>query len=53
MLATIKTAEIISNSEEAINNKATSKELKNIIPNTSAMHGLKCDLNLPFKILKK
>lgn len=52
-LATKKAAEIISYLEEAINDKATSQELKTIIPNVSAIHGLECDLELPYKTLKK
>lgn len=52
-LAVEKTAEIISNLEEAINDKASIEEIKDIIPNTSAVHGLECDLELPFKTLKK
>lgn len=52
-LATKKAAEIISYLEEAINDKATSEELKIIVPNVSAIHGLECDLELPYKTLKK
>ena len=52
-LAAKKAAEIISYLEEAINDKATSEELKIIVPNVSAIHGLECDLELPYKTLKK
>lgn len=52
-LATKKTAEIISCLEEAINDNATHNEIQKIVPNVSAVHGLECDLNLPFKTLKK
>lgn len=52
-LATKQAAEIISALEEAINEKAKPNEIKNIIPNVSAIHGLQCDMNLSFKILKK
>ncbi len=52
-LATKMTSEIISELEEAINDSATNEEIKGIIPNVSAIHGLECGLNLPFKTLKK
>lgn len=52
-LATKKTAEIISYLEEAINDNATREEIGQIVPNVSATHGLECDLDLPFKTLKK
>jgi len=52
-MATNQTAEIISNLEEAINDNSNKLQLKEIVPNVSAIHGLECDLNLSFKTLKK
>lgn len=52
-LATKRSSKIISYLEEAINDNATHEEIEEIIPNVSAIHGLECDLDLPFKTLKK
>lgn len=52
-LATKKASEIFSCLEEAINDGATHDEFMDIIPNVSAVHGLECDLDLPYKTLKK
>lgn len=52
-MATKEAADIISNLEIAINDNSNKLQLKGIIPNVSAIHGLECDLNLSFKTLKK
>ena len=46
-------AKIISELEMAINDKASSSQFKSIIPDTSAIHGLKCGQSLSFNTLRK
>ncbi len=51
--AIYKTAIILSEIEEAIENGASMEEFEKIIPDISAVHGQKCDQNLKLKYLKK
>lgn len=46
-------AKIISELEIAINDKGSTTEIRDIVPNVSAIHGLSCDLELSFKTLNK
>ena len=51
-LAIYEAAEIISRLEESIKDQATEEEIKSIIPDTSAVHGLECGRSLKFTNLK-
>lgn len=46
-------SKIISNLEEAIVNNATTQEIREIIPNKSAVHGLECGRSMTFNNLRR